>query len=154
MFISFLYMLRATVCPSSGETTVSMRHLVYVTVYAPLSGMNPAYQTVVRTRDSSIQSNKYQVSHRYSHFSYWWRHSLPKHIEKRNIHTKKNWEPSWLYLEDYTGMHGQQNIKFKNCSISLLLEGCGIRSGDLFQLSHRRVQRRSVVNPIMNLEVP
>jgi hypothetical protein len=26
MFISLLYMLRATMCPSSGESTVSMRH--------------------------------------------------------------------------------------------------------------------------------
>jgi hypothetical protein len=28
MFISFLYMFRATICPSSGESTVFMRHLV------------------------------------------------------------------------------------------------------------------------------
>ena len=28
VFISFLYMFRATMCPSSGETTVFMRHLV------------------------------------------------------------------------------------------------------------------------------
>jgi hypothetical protein len=35
----------------------------------------------------------------------------PKHVEKRNNHTKKNCAPSWLYLPDYTGMHGQQNIK-------------------------------------------
>jgi hypothetical protein len=32
MFISFLYMFRATMCPSSGETTVSVRHLVFVTL--------------------------------------------------------------------------------------------------------------------------
>jgi len=30
MCISFLYMFRATMCPSSGETTVFMRHLVLV----------------------------------------------------------------------------------------------------------------------------
>jgi len=30
VFISFLYMFRATVCPSSGEPTVFMRHLVLV----------------------------------------------------------------------------------------------------------------------------
>jgi len=30
MFISFIYMFRATMCPSSGETTVFMRHLVLV----------------------------------------------------------------------------------------------------------------------------
>ena len=32
MFISFLYMFRATTCPSSGEITISMRHLVFVTL--------------------------------------------------------------------------------------------------------------------------
>jgi hypothetical protein len=31
-FISFLYLFRATMCPSSGEKTVSMRHLVIVTL--------------------------------------------------------------------------------------------------------------------------
>jgi hypothetical protein len=34
-----------------------------------------------------------------------------KHVEKRNKHTKKNCTPSWFYLQDYTGMHDQQNIK-------------------------------------------
>jgi len=38
MFISFLYLFRATVCPSSGETTVFMRHLVLVILYGWLSG--------------------------------------------------------------------------------------------------------------------
>jgi len=33
MFISILYMFRATMCPSSGELIVSIRHLVYVTLY-------------------------------------------------------------------------------------------------------------------------
>jgi len=28
---------------------------------------------------------------------------------KTNI--KQNCAPSWIYLQDYTGMHGQQNIK-------------------------------------------
>jgi len=48
-----------------------------------------------------------------SYFSCWWAHSRPKHVEKRNKHTKKNCSPSWLYLQDYTGTHGQQNIKFR-----------------------------------------
>jgi hypothetical protein len=30
MFISFLYMFRVTMCPSSGEIIVSMRHLVLI----------------------------------------------------------------------------------------------------------------------------
>ena len=49
-------------------------------------------------------------SHKYSCFSRWWVHSRPKHVEKRNKLPKKNCAPSWLYLQDYAGMHGQQNI--------------------------------------------
>ena len=71
-------------CPSSGEITVFMRRLVLVT------------QTV-----HLFQSDKYQVSHRYTYFSWWWAHSRPKHVEKRNKHTKKNCAPSWIYLQDY-----------------------------------------------------
>ena len=66
MFISFLYMFRATVCPSSGEITVSMRHLGLVTLYGLLS---------------DIQDGM------------------------------KNFAPSSLYLQGYTAMHGQKNIK-------------------------------------------
>jgi len=39
MFIAFLYMFRATMCPSSGEITVPMKHLVFVTLYRWLPGM-------------------------------------------------------------------------------------------------------------------
>jgi hypothetical protein len=39
-------------------------------------------------------------------------HSHPKHVEERNKHTKKKLcNLSWLYLQDYTNMHGQQNLK-------------------------------------------
>jgi len=40
------------------------------------------------------------------------------HIVARNMYSKeiniirKNCATSWLYLQDYTWMHGQQNIKF------------------------------------------
>jgi hypothetical protein len=46
--------------------------------------------------------NKYQVSHKYSCFSWWWAHSRPKHVQKRNKHTKKNCAPVRLYLQVYT----------------------------------------------------
>jgi hypothetical protein len=73
MFISFLYMFRATVCPSSGETTVFMQHLVLV---------------ILHTGQSSTRNKKYQVSHKYSCFSWWWTHSRPKHVQKGKKHTK------------------------------------------------------------------
>jgi hypothetical protein len=77
MFISFLAMFRAIVCPSSGETTVFVRHLVHVILFGWLSGMQGG---------------------------------IP-HVEKRNKHAMKSCAPSWLYLLDYRGMHGQRNIK-------------------------------------------
>jgi hypothetical protein len=58
-------MFRATKDPSSGETTVLLRHLVLVWF---------VYQ-------SSTHSNKYQVSQKHSCFSWWWVHSRPKHVE-------------------------------------------------------------------------
>jgi hypothetical protein len=57
--------------------------------------------STLHTRQSSIQNNKYRVSHRYGIFSWWWAHSRPKHVEKRNKHIKKNCAPRWLYLQDF-----------------------------------------------------
>jgi len=84
--------------------TLGIFHSVWMIVW--YAGWN----STLHTSQSSTQSDKYQVSHRYSCFSWWWAHSLPKHVEKRNKHTKENRAPSWLYLQDYTKMHGQQNI--------------------------------------------
>jgi len=68
-------MFRATICPSSGEITVSVWRLLFATLCGWLSGMH--------TRQSSTQSDKYQVSHTYGYFFWWWAHSHPKH-QKRN----------------------------------------------------------------------
>jgi len=84
-----------TTCPSSGETAVFMRHLVLVILYGWLSGMQGMH-----TRQSSIQNNMYQALHKHSRFSWWWALGHPKHVEKRNKHTKKNCAPSWLYLQE------------------------------------------------------
>ena len=91
-----------------------MRHLLLVILCGWLSGMQGgmSFHSTLHTRQSSTKSDKYQVWHRCSYFSWWWAHSCLKHVEKRNKHTKKNCAPSWLYLQDYTRMHGQQNIKF------------------------------------------
>jgi len=47
MFIAFLYMFWATMCPSSGESTVLMRHLVSVTLYGWLSGTQSIPESLV-----------------------------------------------------------------------------------------------------------
>ena len=70
---------------------------------------------MLQTRQSSKQNNKYEVLHRYHCFSWWWAHSRLKYVEKRNKYTNKNCASSWLYLQDYTGMHSQQIIKFLLC---------------------------------------
>ena len=91
MFISFLYMFRANLGPSR-EITLSMRHLVFVTLCRWPSGMQDGmkfFHPILHTRRSSTQSDKYQVSHWYSNFSWWWAHSCLKHVENRNRHTIK-----------------------------------------------------------------
>jgi hypothetical protein len=45
--------------------------------------------SIMHNRQSSTQSDKCQVSHRYRNFSWWWAHSCSKHVGKRNKHTKK-----------------------------------------------------------------
>ena len=50
------------------------------------------------------------------------RHIVTRNMKRlinilRNKRTKKNCAPSWLYLQHYTGMLGQQNIKFVYVSV-------------------------------------
>jgi len=63
----YLYMFRANMCPSSGETTVFMQHLVLVIVCGWLSGMQE--HMLLHTRQPSAHNNKYQVLHKHSCFS-------------------------------------------------------------------------------------
>jgi len=83
-------MFRATMCQSSGETTVFMRHLELVILCRWLSGMQGGmelmtsrhqFHSTLHTRQSFTQNNKFQVSHKHSCFSWWWAHSRPKHVE-------------------------------------------------------------------------
>ena len=49
--------------------------------------------------------------HRYCIYSWRWAHSCPKHVVKSNKHFKKICASIWFCLQDYTRMHGHQNIK-------------------------------------------
>jgi hypothetical protein len=69
------------------------------------------FHFTLHNRHSSTQNNKYQVSHKYNCFSWWWAHNCQKHVEKSHKHIKKICAPIWFYLQDYTGMRSQQNIK-------------------------------------------
>jgi hypothetical protein len=98
-------MFQATMCPSSGETTVFMWHLVLVILCGWLSGM--------QGHPHRITSTKCCINRVVS--------PDDGHIVARNMAglinllrvniLRINCTPSWLYLQDYTGMDGQQNIK-------------------------------------------
>ena len=92
MFIS-IYMFRATLCPSSGETTVFVGIWYWYLLFCMdeclvwVFGIGICYSVwmnvwyagrSLHTRQSSVQNNKYQGSHKYSNFSCWWAHSRPK----------------------------------------------------------------------------
>jgi hypothetical protein len=56
------------------------------------------FHSTPHTRQSSIQNNKYQVSHKYSCFSWWWAHSRPKHVDKEiNILRKIVHQVGFIY---------------------------------------------------------
>ena len=72
-----------------------------------MAEFRPAYQTVIYIEWLI------PVSHSYGIFSWWWAHSCPNHVEKSSKHIKKICAPNWFYLQDYTRIHVQQNIKVK-----------------------------------------
>ena len=69
------------------------------------------FHSTLHNRQSSMQNNKYQVSHKYICFSWWWKHSCPKHVEKWNKHTKKKCAPSWLYWQDLSHVFADDKTK-------------------------------------------
>jgi len=92
MFISLLYMFRAPMCSSSGESIVSIRYLVYVTLCRWPSGM--------RTRRSPTWSDIYRISYWYNLFSWWWTHGRSKHVEKWSKHIRKRIVRQVGYLQE------------------------------------------------------
>jgi len=81
-------MFRTTMWPSSGEITVSMWHLVLVSLYGwCIPDSHPYRVTSTKCHIDTVTSPDDGHSHL-------------KHVEKRNKHTNKNCAPSWLYLQD------------------------------------------------------
>jgi hypothetical protein len=67
--------------------------------------------TTLHTRQSSIQNNRYKVSHKHSRILWWWTNSSPKHVEiDKYKYTKKNCEPSWFI---YKTVRRSRSIKHK-----------------------------------------
>jgi hypothetical protein len=73
-------MFRATLCSSSGESIVSIQHLVYVTLCRWPSGMH--------TGRSPTQTDIYQILNWYNWLSWWWAQGCSKHVENRHIYKK------------------------------------------------------------------
>ena len=80
---------------------------------------------------------------RYGIFSWWWAHSCPKHVEKSNKVIKKICAPSWFYSQDFTGMHGQQNMKLRLCVYILASV-----------IQHQTRMRRITLSSVARLAVP
>jgi len=76
-------------------------HSVWMIVW--YAGWN---HSTLHTKQSSIQSDKYQVSYRYSFF-----HLLmgtySSETCREEKHSKKNSAPSWLYLQDRVLMYDE-----------------------------------------------
>ena len=90
VLISILYMFRPTSCLSSGESIVSIQHLVYVTLYRwPFRVQVGKELSYLHTKRSPIQCDIYQMLYWYNWFSGRWAQGCSKHVENWNKHIEK-----------------------------------------------------------------
>ena len=112
VFISILYMFRATSCSSSGESIVSIQHLVYVTLCRWPFGVQVGKEIPdLHTKRSPTQSDINQVLYWYNWVSWWWARGCSKHVENWNKYIENSCASSWSFTKNHNKMHGQQNIK-------------------------------------------
>ena len=85
IFISILYMFRATPCSSSAESIVLIQPLVYVIL------CRWPYRVLVGNFLSDLHTvrSPTQRLYWYNWFSWWWALGCSKRVEKWNKHTKK-----------------------------------------------------------------
>jgi hypothetical protein len=102
-------MFRATSCSSSGESIVSIQHLVYVTLCRWPSSVH--FLPDLHTRRSPTQSDIYRMLYLYNWFSWWWARCCLIHVEKWNKFIRIVRQVGYLQYLYSTKMHGQQNIK-------------------------------------------
>jgi len=101
MFIQIFYMFRAPMCSSSGESIVSIQHLLYVTLCRWPSGMQVwVFHPNLHTRRSPTESDIYQMSYWYNSFSWWWAHMCSKRVQNWNKHTRKRTVHKVGYLQE------------------------------------------------------
>jgi len=72
-------------------------------------------RNIPHTWQLAIQNNKItSVVYKYSYSSWWWTWRGPQYVDAVNKTDEIYWEhcaPCWFHLQDYIGMHGQQDIK-------------------------------------------
>jgi hypothetical protein len=105
-------MFRATLCSSSGESIVSIQHLVHVTLRRWPFCVQVGKE--LHTKRSLTQTDIYQMMYWYNWFSWWWARGCSKHVENWNKYIKKNCASNWSFTKNHNEMHGQQNIQFYN----------------------------------------
>ena len=68
------------------------------------------FHSTLHTKQSSTQNNKYQLSHEHS-CSPDDGYKVARNVQRLINILRINCAPSWLNLQDYTGLHGQQNTQ-------------------------------------------
>jgi hypothetical protein len=115
VFIAILYMFRATLCSSSGESFVSIQHLVYVTLcrrpfrvqvgkfFFDLHTKRLPTQSDsdLHTKRSPTQNDIYQMLYWYKLFSWWWARGCSKHVVNWNKRIEKNCASSWSFTKNF-----------------------------------------------------
>jgi hypothetical protein len=104
-------MFRATSCLSSGESFVSIQHLVNVTPCLwPFRVQVGKEISDMHTKRSPTQSDIYQM---YWHnlFSWWCERGCSKHVQNWNKHIENNCASSWSLTKNHSKLNGQQNKK-------------------------------------------
>jgi hypothetical protein len=120
VYFGFCKAPRTTVMKHSYQRSKSKREILQIkpiccTIF--LSMFNSFLKTFLATVYPSSGETIIFLRHLVLVILYGWLSDMqgrPKHIEKRNKRAKKNWAPNWFYLQNYTRMHGQQNVKFGN----------------------------------------
>jgi hypothetical protein len=100
-FFPFLYMFRANSCSSSGESIVSIQHLVCVTPCRWPSSMQVGKErSDPHTRRSPTRSDTCQMLYWYNWFSWWWARDCSEHVENwKKIYREKNCASSWSFTK-------------------------------------------------------
>ena len=97
VFISILYMFRATSCSSSGESIVSIQPLVYVTLCRWPFGV---HVSDLHTKRSPTHSDKYQMLYWYNWFSWRWARGCSKHVENWNKYIENTCVSIWSFTKN------------------------------------------------------